>query len=58
MSDELQAQVEKELALIEELGYEMYFITVHDVVRFARQRKILCRGADRRPIRRSVIAWG
>ncbi|MEO8023399.1 PHP domain-containing protein, partial [Polaromonas sp.] len=44
MSKKLQAQVEKELALIEELGYEMYFITVHDIVRFARQQGILCQG--------------
>lgn len=44
MSDELQAQVEKELALIEELEYEMFFITVHDIVRFARQQGILCQG--------------
>ena len=44
MADAIRAQVEKELALIEELGYEMYFITVHDIVRFARQQKILCQG--------------
>ena len=30
------AQIEKELALIEELRYEAYFLTVHDLVRFAR----------------------
>ncbi len=44
LSRKHQAQVEKELALIEELGYEMYFITVHDIVRFARQQGILCQG--------------
>lgn len=44
MDKKHQAQVEKELALIEELGYEMYFITVHDIVRFARQQGILCQG--------------
>lgn len=38
------AQIEHELALIEELGYEMYFLTVHDLVRFARGRGILCQG--------------
>ena len=37
-------QLDKELALIEELHYEMYFITVHDIVRFARMQKILCQG--------------
>ena len=40
----IRRQVGKELALIEELGYEMYFITVHDIVRFARSRAILCQG--------------
>jgi error-prone DNA polymerase len=33
-----------ELALIAELGYEPFFLTVHDVVRFARSRRILCQG--------------
>ncbi|TVS13361.1 MAG: error-prone DNA polymerase [Gammaproteobacteria bacterium] len=36
--------VEKELALIRELGYEHFFLTVHDVVAFARDRGILCQG--------------
>ncbi|MDO8388322.1 MAG: error-prone DNA polymerase [Polaromonas sp.] len=40
----IRRQVGKELALIAELGYEMYFITVHDIVRFARSRAILCQG--------------
>ncbi len=40
----IQTQINYELALIEELGYEMYFITVHDIVRFARQENILCQG--------------
>ncbi len=40
----IRRQVGKELALIEELGYEMYFITVHDIVRFARSQEILCQG--------------
>ncbi|WP_395060177.1 error-prone DNA polymerase [Polaromonas sp.] len=44
MDEDLQAQVDKELALIEELEYEMFFITVHDIVRFARQQGILCQG--------------
>jgi len=38
------AQIEHELALIAELGYESYFLTVHDIVRFARERGILCQG--------------
>jgi error-prone DNA polymerase len=37
-------QLEKELALVERLGYASYFLTVWDVVRFARQRGILCQG--------------
>jgi error-prone DNA polymerase len=36
--------IEKELALIARLGYEPYFLTVHDIVRFARSRDILCQG--------------
>jgi len=33
-----------ELTLIEQLGYEAYFLTVWDLVRFARRRGILCQG--------------
>ncbi|MCE2897015.1 MAG: error-prone DNA polymerase [Betaproteobacteria bacterium] len=40
----VRAQVEHELALIAELGYEPYFLTVYDIVRFARSRGILCQG--------------
>ncbi len=40
----VRALVEHELALIGELGYEPYFLTVHDIVRFARGRGILCQG--------------
>ncbi len=40
----VQAQVEHELDLIAELHYEMYFLTVYDIVRFARERHILCQG--------------
>ena len=42
--DKVRAMVEYELALIEELKYEPYFLTVHDIVRFARSRNILCQG--------------
>ncbi|WP_149086664.1 error-prone DNA polymerase [Pseudomonas prosekii] len=38
------AQIDKELELIAELGYESYFLTVHDIVRYAREQKILCQG--------------
>jgi error-prone DNA polymerase len=36
--------VEHELRLIAELAYEPFFLTVHDVVRFARGKGILCQG--------------
>ncbi|QID17973.1 error-prone DNA polymerase [Nitrogeniibacter mangrovi] len=36
--------VEKELALIAELRYEPFFLTVYDIVRFARGEGILCQG--------------
>jgi error-prone DNA polymerase len=40
----IRAQVEHELALIEKLQFPAYFLTVHDLVRFARSRQILCQG--------------
>jgi error-prone DNA polymerase len=36
--------IEHELALIQELRYEAYFLTVWDLVHFARSRGILCQG--------------
>jgi error-prone DNA polymerase len=36
--------VDHELGLIAELQYEPYFLTVQDIVRFARSRDILCQG--------------
>ncbi len=36
--------INKELVLIEELHYEYYFLTVYDIVRFARSQNILCQG--------------
>ena len=44
VSGKVRTLVEYELALIEELKYEPYFLTVHDIVRFARGRSILCQG--------------
>ena len=43
-SDKVRAMLEHELTLIGKLGYEPYFLTVHDVVAFARSRDILCQG--------------
>ena len=42
--DKVAALLLKELALIEELRYEAFFLTVWDLVRFARERQILCQG--------------
>jgi error-prone DNA polymerase len=39
-----RALIEKELAIIAELEYEPFFLTVYDVVRFARERRILHQG--------------
>jgi error-prone DNA polymerase len=36
--------IERELALIVELRYEHFFLTVHDVVEYARRENILCQG--------------
>ena len=44
MTASVQQQIEHELDLIADLGYEHYFLTVHDIVRFARSRHILCQG--------------
>ncbi|MBA4351054.1 MAG: error-prone DNA polymerase [Rhodobacter sp.] len=43
-SDRVRAQMTHELALIGKLKYEPYFLTVHDIVQFARERGILCQG--------------
>ncbi|MFT5710023.1 MAG: error-prone DNA polymerase [Halioglobus sp.] len=41
---DIAARIEKELQLIKELNYEYYFLTVYDIVRFAKERQILCQG--------------
>jgi len=38
------ARVDKELTLIREVDYAPYFLTVHDIVQFARSKGILCQG--------------
>jgi error-prone DNA polymerase len=40
----VQQQIEYELALIADLEYEPYFLTVYDIVRYARSQHILCQG--------------
>lgn len=42
--DKVRAQIEHELTLIERLDYPNYFLTVWDMVRFARSKDILCQG--------------
>jgi error-prone DNA polymerase len=42
--DKVRSLIEHELALIGDLHYESYFLTVYDLVRFARERHILCQG--------------
>ena len=44
VSDTIATQLRKELTLIEELGYADYFLTIHDIVEFARRKDILCQG--------------
>ncbi|MBU6415798.1 MAG: error-prone DNA polymerase [Xanthomonadaceae bacterium] len=44
LPDKARVLIEHELALISERHYESYFLTVHDLVRFARSKGILCQG--------------
>jgi error-prone DNA polymerase len=38
------ASINHELTFIAEMNYASYFLTVHDIVRFAREQQILCQG--------------
>jgi error-prone DNA polymerase len=42
--EEVERQLARELDLVEQLEYASYFLTVWDIVRFARSRGILCQG--------------
>ena len=42
--ERVRVQVAKELRIVEKLGVAPYFLTVHDLVQFARSRGILCQG--------------
>jgi error-prone DNA polymerase len=42
--DDVRRQIDRELELVERLDYASYFLTVWDIVRFARSRGILCQG--------------
>ncbi len=42
--EKVEAALRKELTLIRELNYAPYFLTVHDIVKWAREQDILCQG--------------
>jgi error-prone DNA polymerase len=42
--EKIQGQIEHELRLIGELGFAAYFLTVHDIMSYAREKGILCQG--------------
>jgi error-prone DNA polymerase len=44
IDEQLRATLRKELNLIRELKYAHYFLTVHDIVHYARSQNILCQG--------------
>ncbi len=44
IDDVLRTTLRKELDLIAELKYAHYFLTVHDIVHYARSQNILCQG--------------
>jgi len=44
ISAELRQQIEHELELVADLNYEPFFLTVYDIVQFARSQGILCQG--------------
>jgi error-prone DNA polymerase len=53
--DDVARQVEKELDLIVELDYCGYFLTMWEIVRFCRERGILCQG--RGSAANSAVCW-
>ncbi len=44
LSEEARAQIERELALIRELDYGGYFLTMHELVEYCHAQGILCQG--------------
>jgi len=44
LPERLRSKVEEELRLIAKMEYAPYFLTVHDIVKFAQDQKILCQG--------------
>ena len=41
---DVKAQLEKELKIIDEMKFADYFLTIWEIVEFAREKKILCQG--------------
>jgi error-prone DNA polymerase len=44
LPEKITSAINYELKFIKEMNYAPYFLTVHDIVRFAREQKILCQG--------------
>ncbi len=44
LPEKISAAIRYELEFIEQMNYAAYFLTVYDIVRFARQQHILCQG--------------
>jgi len=44
LPEKVRGIIEYELALIQEMQYEAYFLTVYDIVKFARDQGIMCQG--------------
>ncbi|MGD8570301.1 MAG: error-prone DNA polymerase [Gammaproteobacteria bacterium] len=42
--DKVKNAIEHELALVDEMAYAPYFLTVHDIVQYAKSQNILCQG--------------
>jgi error-prone DNA polymerase len=53
--DDVRAQLDKELDVIDRLDYPGYFLTMHEIVRFCRERGILCQG--RGSAANSAVCW-
>ncbi|CUH67366.1 Error-prone DNA polymerase [Thalassovita gelatinovora] len=53
--DRYDAMARKELAMIEDLGFAAYFLTVHDIMTYARSIGILCQG--RGSAANSILCW-
>ncbi len=54
--EKISAAIKHELTFIGEMNYASYFLTVYDIVRFARSRKFFARAVDLQPTQLFVIA--